>query len=293
MTSQDRDEVRIVSLGKGLDAVVIALSDRFFNDYLGYTALLEEGLKSDHKQFVIDISDCEYISSNALGIMVYYHKLLRAKGGALIIVPPASAGVRAFALRCIGVGIPLADTVADALAILREESRLPEDIASRPRVLVVTPDRSVAGFLGVVVEYCGCVVTLAASAEEAVQKARSSIPDLAIVDACPPELDGINLCRVLKEIPEACDTALCILAAADDKATMTAARDAGCEDCIAKPVAMADCEQVIRHLLAGNTKNHTGHRRETEACSGIAPIAHRANCESQASPSGSGWRENR
>jgi anti-anti-sigma factor len=52
--------------------------------------ILEEEITIQHKKLVLDISQCEFIDSTFLGVLVIEHKKMIANGGILNIVRPTN-----------------------------------------------------------------------------------------------------------------------------------------------------------------------------------------------------------
>ena len=79
---------------------------------------LRELVQKGHRRIVIDLSAANRISSNGVGIAVYYHIVLAQRNGKLVIVKaPESVMKRIW--NFVQPAIPLADTVEDAIAILQ------------------------------------------------------------------------------------------------------------------------------------------------------------------------------
>lgn len=72
--------------------------------------------------------------------------------------------------------------------------RLDEEIAIRPRVLIVDDDPGIVDFLGARCARLGCEVHTASQGLHALVMARRMKPDVLIVDVNLPEIDGLSLC---------------------------------------------------------------------------------------------------
>lgn len=55
--------------------------------------ILEEEITIQHKKLVLDISQCEFIDSTFLGVLVIEHKKMIANGGILNIVRPINTNI--------------------------------------------------------------------------------------------------------------------------------------------------------------------------------------------------------
>src|SRR5205085_6099901 len=68
------------------------------------------------------------------------------------------------------------------------------------------------------------------------EKALKEHPDLIILDIMMPEMDGIEACRALREIPEFKDTLIAFLTARNEDYSQIAGFDVGADDYITKPI---------------------------------------------------------
>src|SRR5207245_11161413 len=67
------------------------------------------------------------------------------------------------------------------------------------RILVVEDDAAIRDTLTVNLKKEGYVVTVAQDGADAVARARSSRPDLILLDLVLPELNGLEVCRILRQ----------------------------------------------------------------------------------------------
>jgi DNA-binding response OmpR family regulator len=71
----------------------------------------------------------------------------------------------------------------------------------RRRILVVEDDRKTAASLRFYLEYAGFEVLTAFTGSEALRQAREIVPDLLLLDAMLPEVDGFAVCRQSRTAP--------------------------------------------------------------------------------------------
>jgi len=95
-----------------------------------------------------------------------------------------------------------------------------------------------------------------ASAEEALEVVRTRPLDLVIIDLMLPGMDGLSLCKKLKEDPATAAIALLILPAKGEARDIVAGLNLGAEDYVTKPfspkVLMARVRAVLRLTAAGD-----------------------------------------
>ncbi len=81
----------------------------------------------------------------------------------------------------------------------------------------------------------GYAVITAKDGRAAVERARASVPDLIILDVMMPVMDGLQACRLLKELPATRDIPVIFLSALDDIETKVSGLSLGANDYISKP----------------------------------------------------------
>src|SRR5690606_2010451 len=84
---------------------------------------------------------------------------------------------------------------------------------------------------------------------QALNDLKEHTPDLAILDVKMPNLDGIEVCRRMKKVTRLKGVPVIILTAMRDEATLQAARLAGADEIIVKPLEGKDFRDQVRRLL--------------------------------------------
>jgi two-component system KDP operon response regulator KdpE len=102
----------------------------------------------------------------------------------------------------------------------------------RPRVLVCDDEQQILRALRVILRDAGFEAVPANDAEEALDLAAVSPPDAAIIDLVLPGIDGIELCRRLREWTE---MPIIVLSAVGDEEAKVRALAAGADDYVTKP----------------------------------------------------------
>ncbi|MGH3734990.1 MAG: response regulator transcription factor [Micromonosporaceae bacterium] len=116
----------------------------------------------------------------------------------------------------------------------------------QPRVLVVDDDRMLVPLLERGLRYEGFEVRCAYGGTDALALARSSPPDLVLLDIGMADLDGL---AVLAELRRTTDVPVVMLTARDEVADKVGALDSGADDYLAKPFAFDELLARIRAVL--------------------------------------------
>src|SRR6266581_2612190 len=113
-------------------------------------------------------------------------------------------------------------------------------------ILVVDDDPLLASALRRPLAYEGFEVDVAASGEEALSRALDHAPDLVILDVLLPGIDGLEVCRRLRQ---AGDVPVLMLTARSEVPERVAGFEAGADDYLGKPFAFEELLVRIKALL--------------------------------------------
>ena len=117
-------------------------------------------------------------------------------------------------------------------------------------VLAVEDEEDILELVRYNLEKEGYRVTGAVSGEEALRHARSQPPDLIVLDLMLPGMDGLTVCRELKQDARTRDLPIIILTAKGEEADIVAGLELGADDYVTKPfsprVLLARLRAVLR-----------------------------------------------
>jgi len=114
------------------------------------------------------------------------------------------------------------------------------------RVLVVDDDRKTVEFVKLYLKRDGYRVLTAYDGVEALRLARENRPDLIVLDLMLPGLDGIEVCRVLREESDVPVIMLTARTADEDKLT---GLGVGADDYVTKPFSPRELAARVRAVL--------------------------------------------
>jgi CheY-like chemotaxis protein len=119
----------------------------------------------------------------------------------------------------------------------------------KPHVLVVEDHEDTRFLLTCQFELMGCRVSVAVNGEDAVRMAESEHPDLILMDATLPRLDGLAATRRIRETPELRDVPVVFLSGHAEASFRDAALETGGNDFITKPFELGQLGKMLeRHL---------------------------------------------
>ena len=120
---------------------------------------------------------------------------------------------------------------------------------SEERILLVDDDPDILEFIQYNLEKEGYAVSTASNGIEAISKAEEIVPDLILLDVMMPEMDGVETCANIREIPSLKDSVIAFLTARGEDYSQIAGFEAGGDDYILKPVKPKVLLSRIKALL--------------------------------------------
>jgi two-component system alkaline phosphatase synthesis response regulator PhoP len=117
------------------------------------------------------------------------------------------------------------------------------------KILVVDDEPDILQILTYNLEKEGYVVLTASDGAAGVRIAETEHPALIVLDIMMPKMDGVAVCRYLREKPEFANTIITFLTAREEDNSQIAALDFGGDDYITKPIRPKVFISRIKALL--------------------------------------------
>lgn len=92
-------------------------------------------------------------------------------------------------------------------------------------------------------------LSLALNGEMALQAAARTPPDLVLLDIVMPGMDGYEVCRRMRQMPETAEVPIMFLSSLEDVQNKTRGFEAGANDYLTKPFEMLEVKARVRSLL--------------------------------------------
>lgn len=121
-----------------------------------------------------------------------------------------------------------------------------------PVVLVVDDDSAMRLVMRHAMEHCGYLVVEAANGLEAIRACVRQNPDLVLMDAIMPDMDGFRATAELKSMRDFADTPILMVTALEDEESVEQAFAAGACDYINKPINWAVLKQRVKLLITAS-----------------------------------------
>jgi len=119
----------------------------------------------------------------------------------------------------------------------------------KPIILVAEDEQSTLLLMGSMLENLGYEPVLTANGRQALQALQAQTPDLVISDVLMPEMDGIALCREIKNDPATRLIPVVLLTGLGGVEDRVRGIEAGADDFISKPFQLAELTARLRSLL--------------------------------------------
>ena len=124
-----------------------------------------------------------------------------------------------------------------------------DDSLEQPKVLLVDDDEVNLLLTAIALRERGFAITEASSGERALQMLADWTPDIIVLDAMMPGLDGFATCRELRLMPGFENIPVLMLTGLDDDASITRAYQAGATDFFVKSTQWSLLAGRLRYLL--------------------------------------------
>ena len=122
-------------------------------------------------------------------------------------------------------------------------------VTMQHKILLVDDEADILEFLSYNLKKEGYIVFTANNGKEAVAIAKKENPQLIILDVMMPDMDGIETCREIRELPGLKDVMIAFLTARNEDYSQIAGFEVGADDYINKPIKPRVLISRIKALL--------------------------------------------
>jgi two-component system KDP operon response regulator KdpE len=137
-----------------------------------------------------------------------------------------------------------------------------ETMHSRPHIIVVDDEAQITRVLRTSLSTQGYDVRVANDGETALEIMKDFLPDLVITDLAMPNMNGIELCRRLREISQ---VPILVLSVRGEERSKIEALDSGADDYITKPFSTGELLARVRAALRRGPPSGSEPRTKIEA----------------------------
>ncbi len=130
-------------------------------------------------------------------------------------------------------------------------------------ILLVDDEPDILEILEYNLVQSGYQIITATNGKEAVKQAKKHNPQLIIMDVMMPEMDGMEACEQIRQIPELKDVVITFLTARSEEYSQVAGFEAGADDYITKPIKPKLLISKIKGLLRRSNKETSNKANDT------------------------------
>jgi two-component system phosphate regulon response regulator PhoB len=125
------------------------------------------------------------------------------------------------------------------------------------KILIVDDEPDVADLVSYHLKAKGYQVVTETSPTVSISTARSFLPDLVILDIMMPDLNGIQVCRILRADPRLARVPIIFLTAKAEECDRISGFETGCDDYICKPFSTKELVLRVQTILRRTDKGET------------------------------------
>ena len=128
----------------------------------------------------------------------------------------------------------------------------------KERILLVDDEEDILNLVKYNLEREGYKVETVTSGEAAVRSARENIPDLILLDLMLPGMDGLDVCRILKNDKDVSKTPIVMLTAKGEDSDIVTGLELGADDYITKPFSPRVLIARVKTVLRRDSRTEEG-----------------------------------
>jgi len=117
------------------------------------------------------------------------------------------------------------------------------------KILIADDNENIREALTYLLEDEGHKLWLAKNGTETLKKVREIHPDILFLDIMMPEMNGYDVCRIIKADPELKDTYVIMLTAKGQVAEQERGKEVGANEYIVKPFSPMEILAKIKNIL--------------------------------------------
>lgn len=120
---------------------------------------------------------------------------------------------------------------------------------AREKILIIEDEQNIVELVKYNLEREGYCVLSATRGNAGLEKARRENPDLILLDLMLPELDGIEICKILKQNPRTANLPIIMLTAKSEETDRVLGLELGADDYVVKPFSPRELVARIKAVL--------------------------------------------
>jgi DNA-binding response OmpR family regulator len=119
----------------------------------------------------------------------------------------------------------------------------------KKKILIADDNENIRDALTYLLEDEGYALSMAKDGSDALKKVREFHPDILFLDIMMPEMNGYEVCRVIKNDPKLKNTYVIMLTAKGQVAEQERGKEVGADEYIVKPFSPMEILSKIKNIL--------------------------------------------
>jgi two-component system alkaline phosphatase synthesis response regulator PhoP len=120
---------------------------------------------------------------------------------------------------------------------------------TQERLLVIEDERNIAELIKYNLQEAGYRVSTSPNGQDGLAQVRKKKPDLVILDLMLPELDGLEVCKIMRQNDETAAIPILMLTAKGEEADRVVGLELGADDYMTKPFSPRELVARVRAVL--------------------------------------------
>jgi len=120
---------------------------------------------------------------------------------------------------------------------------------AKESILIIEDEKNIIELVKYTLEQAGYLVRTASRGDTGLELARKHRPSLLILDLMLPEIDGLEICKILKQNSKTAGTAVIMLTAKSEEADKIVGLELGADDYLTKPFSPRELIARVRAVL--------------------------------------------
>ncbi len=240
----------VAALKEAVGDVIGSLINAFEEDMLVYLDNLKAAIKEHDARRIHEIAHTIKGSASNFGAydLVKYSKELEDRAGVENLDGAASYEEhisQAFTALCVDLKqeVSLLEQVEDGIVTGQEHSY---------RILVVDDDRAIRLALVNAFQRGNYKLEEARNGTQAIEICTRRMPDLILMDAMMPQMNGFDACQRIRDLPNGADIPVLMITGLEDEDSIVKAFSSGATDYISKPINFSVMKQRVARLIKAN-----------------------------------------
>lgn len=117
------------------------------------------------------------------------------------------------------------------------------------KILIIEDEKDIQGLLEHYLRREGYQVDAAEDGEKGLKKAKEKKYDLILLDLMLPQMDGLEVCRILRSQPQTADIPMIMVTAKGEEADRVVGLEMGADDYVTKPFSPREVVARVKALL--------------------------------------------